>query len=160
MIKTRHLCATSLLAACLSIGGPAFAHGGGDMDYRGDCEHKRGWFKGKHHGGPMGRIKHMIHHLDLSDEQRDQVYAVMDEARPKFRGLMDEMREQRKSFRDLAIADEFDPKDAEAAAEAQSELMKQMMLTGAQVKADIFEILTPEQREEVKERMQKRRRFF
>ena len=157
---SRHLCSTSLLTACLCMSGPTFAQGG-DMDYRSDCQQERGWFKGKrHHGGPIGRIKHALHKLDLSDEQRDQVYVVIDEARPKFRDLMKDMRDQRKSFHELAMADDIDNRKIETAANAQSELMKRMMLEGAQVRADIFKVLTPEQREQVKKQMEKRRRYF
>ena len=154
---TRNLCHTSVLAALLCLSSPSFAHG--HMGDKPGCGHERSWFKGKDHG-PAGHLKHMLKRLDLSDQQREQLNTLFDAQAPKFRDLMTSMREQRQSLHELAMQDNFSPEQVASAADAQAQLMKQMILTGAELRAAAFELLTPEQREQVKQRMQDRKSRF
>lgn len=155
MKSTHYLCSASLLSTLLFFGSPTFAQG--NMSDKPDCGHERGWFKGKRQEhGPVGRIQHMLKPLDLTDEQRDKIETIIDTATPKFKGMMDEMQTQRKRLHVLAMADDFSADQVESAAEAQAQLMKQMILEGAQLRASVFDQLTSEQREEIKQHMQKR----
>lgn len=156
---SQHFYTTSLLTACLVAGSPAFANpdSGSPQD---DCKALHDWSKGKYHrGGPIDKIEHLSRRLDLSDEQQMQVQQLMDQTKPKFRALMNDMRDQRKAFDQLLMADNPSRDQIEAAVDKQSTAMKQMMLEGAQVRADFFALLTPEQRDRAKTLMQKRRRF-
>lgn len=156
---SRHFYTTSLLTACLVAGSPTFAAPDADSP-KDNCQARQDWSKGKHHrGGPIGKIEHLSRRLDLSDEQQQQVQQLMEQAKPKFSALMDDMREQRKAFDQLLMADNPSRDQIEAAVDKQSNAMKQMMLEGAQVRADFFALLTPEQRDQAKTLMQKRRRF-
>lgn len=158
MMKTKrryYLVGSALLASSLLIGGTALAHKDRDGGYEGGgygCKEHRGWFMGKRHGGggPMGHLKHTLHKLDLTEQQEDEIDALFDNSRADFRDLRDKMMDQRDEFHDLVSADKYNAKKIEAAADAQSKLMKRMMLQGAKLKSDIHAILTPEQREEAK----------
>ena len=159
MKHTRHLCSMSLLATILCFSSPIFAQG--NMDGKPDCGHERGWFKGKRHdGGPIGHFKHMLNRLELSDKQHEEIKSIIDNATPGFRDLMTEMKNQKTAMHELTLQDDFNPEAIGAAADSQAQLMKKMMLTSAQLKGDIFAKLTPEQRKDLKQHMQKRRHRF
>lgn len=112
---------------------------------------------GEHPGG-VGGAKHMgmfgriLHQLDLTDEQKQEVKSITEAAAPQFRALGEQMRELRHS--DMAMLPEngFDEAQAIASAQAHADVMKQMMILGARVKADLFALLTPAQRAQVREK--------
>lgn len=158
--RIHYLVGSTFLATSLLIGGTAFAHkdkqGGYEEGGYGKggygCQEHRGWFMGKHRGGggPMGHFKHTLHKLDLTEQQEEEIDTLFDNSRSDFRELRDEMMDQREEFHDLVSADKYNAKKIEAAADAQSKLVKRMMIQGAKLKSDIHAILTPEQREEAK----------
>lgn len=156
MNKTGLFSTISLLTVSLLFTNPVFAHGG--MGYDSERPHQKSMFRGKHHkGGPLGYVKHIMRSLELSDQQREDIEQVVEEARPGFTEIMEAMRSQRQEIHELVTADSTDMAAIEAAAEAQSQLMKQMIIEGAQTKTAIFQILTKDQRNQLRERMEKRR---
>lgn len=158
MFCKRKLIGSLLLVSALSSGSWVLAEESSEMSQ--NCKHERSWFKGKHHAeGPVGMMKHMLNRLDLTDQQHTQIYALIDAATPQLRDLMRDMKKQRKALHDLAMAEPLDQAAIEMAADQQAQLLKQMILQGSQLRSSIFALLTPEQREEVTQRMQKKRRF-
>ncbi|CAA0107782.1 Uncharacterised protein [BD1-7 clade bacterium] len=85
--------------------------------------------------------------LQLTSEQRDEIKTIVKKAKT-------EGRAQREAHRQVSIA-KLDPTAAdyqtqvEAIADAKAAMVKQRILKQAQVRADIYQILTPEQREKM-----------
>lgn len=95
--------------------------------------------------------------LDLSQEQKDKLFE-MRQAREA------EMYEQRKAInaanvelRDLAKAEKFDADKAKKAATDLGQAKGQMALIKAQSRADFMALLTPEQKQKLAERKEKRK---
>ena len=126
---------------------------------------------GFHHGpmgGPpeIGRVLHLAGRLErvaeeigLSEEQRDAIHAVVDQARPQLRDLGRELRGNRDALRDASAPDSYDAAAVESLAVTQGELIAQAIVLGAQVRHDVLALLTPEQRERL-EAMRAERRGF
>ncbi len=159
MNKIGYLSTLSLLAISLLIVNPASAHPGG-KGFDSERPQSQGMFRDKHHrGGPLGYVKHIMRSLDLSDEQKEQIDQIVESAQPAMSETVDEMRLQRQKIHALVSAETFDREQIEVAAEAQSQLMKRMIVEGAEIKASIFEILTSDQRDQIRQKMEKRRGF-
>jgi len=100
-------------------------------------------------GGPMGMrggpMVAGLRGLDLTEAQRGQVKSIMDSHQNEFRAIGEKQRAAREAMRELLDADVIDEgairaKSAEAASsEADAAILN------AKVRAEVKEILTPEQ---------------
>lgn len=108
------------------------------------------------HGFGPHRLFKMIHHLDLTREQREKIGAVMDEHRPQMRTFMLDMLDAKKALQDILNNPSFDEKAVSALAKAQAKNAENMFLSSAAAFAEIGSILTVEQRKELSQRMEKR----
>jgi protein CpxP len=86
--------------------------------------------------------------LKLSDEQKTQVQTILDDSKTRVRHLMESMRESRKQAENLGLDGVFNEEQVTQIANRQSETMKQLFIEKEKTKAQIFAILTPEQRAE------------
>jgi periplasmic protein CpxP/Spy len=105
-----------------------------------------------HHGGPMMQLRG----LDLSDAQRDQVFKIFHEQAPAAHEQMKQMHSARQELMKLAAADRFDEARARQAADLQAKALSALALQRAQTMHRVREILTPEQRQRLDERTQRR----
>ena len=120
-------------------GGPGGMHGQGNLDFL------------------LGIVGDAI---GLSDEQRDQIEAILDEGRPAIQELREQAREAGQQFRDSRQPGQFDEDAVRAFAESQAQLHTDIMVETMRLKAQVFSVLTPEQQtqlEEMRERRQDRR---
>ena len=109
------------------------------------------------HGFGPHRLFKMIHHLDLSREQREKVGLVMDKHRPQMRTFMLDMMDAKKALQEILNDPNYSPTAVEALAKSQAANAESMFLATASTFAEIGGILTPEQRKQVSQRMDKRR---
>lgn len=113
----------------------------------GDGPRGGGGMHGQRHGGPgFGGPARIFSELDLTDEQEDKIFAIMDNVRSEARPLMREFRDTREDLAQLLGAATIDKAAVEAlradrVAKADEASKK---LTEALVSA--AEVLTPEQR--------------
>ena len=105
-----------------------------------------------HHGGPMMQLRG----LDLSDAQRDQVFKIFHEQAPAAHEQMKQVHSARQELMKLAAADRFDEARARQAADVQAKALSALALARAQTMHRVREILTPEQRQRLDERMERR----
>ena len=105
-----------------------------------------------HHGGPMMQLRG----LDLSDAQRDQVFKIFHEQAPAAHEQMKQVHSARQELMKLAAADRFDEARARQAADLQAKALSALALARAQTMHRVREILTPEQRQRLDERMERR----
>ena len=106
--------------------------------------------------GPMGMIGPMIERLGLSDAQKDQVKAIMQSHADEFKALAERAGTAHRALDQAVMADTVDDgairqKSAEAAA-----VDADMAVASAHARAEVFQILTTEQRDQLKEFAAKR----
>lgn len=122
----------------VSAQGPGFGQGPG----------QRGMGPGGpgHGPGPMA----MLRQLDLTDAQRTQIRAIMDESRPA-EGQMKTMGDLQKQLHDAIFADTPDEAKIEQLKAAIGEAETAVLAHRISVEMKIAQVLTPEQRAKARE---------
>lgn len=95
------------------------------------------------------RLFKLLHHLDISREQRTAIGEVMDQHRPVMREFMFDMMDGKKALHGILTSPDYDPKQIEELAMLQAKNAEEMFLATAKTFAEISAILTPEQRQEL-----------
>jgi Spy/CpxP family protein refolding chaperone len=112
------------------------------------------WSFSRHGGGH--RFERAIERLDLDADTQARVDALFDAARPAQRELARSLREQGEELRELmkdpAATEEAVVAKVDAISKLSAEMRKQEIRTAFQVRA----LLTPEQRQQLAEKMDKR----
>ncbi len=145
---TKSLFAATAVAALLTA--TAFAAGG---------RHDRG---GMHDGGPPmdgmggmgmhpGMLDRMADELGLSDAQRQTIRGLFEAARPAMQANRDEMRKNAELLRNAEPGDKDYQAVVERVSRASGELASRAVGDGAQLRARVWAVLTPEQRVKAKE---------
>jgi protein CpxP len=107
-----------------------------------------------HMGGfENGGFDRIARDLNLSDEQKAQAKQVFEDSKSRVEPLMKQLRENRQQVKDLGTDGVFDEQKVQEIADAQANLMKQMFIEKEKGKAQLFAILTPEQREQAKQKI-------
>ena len=109
-------------------------------------------FGGRHHdGGPAM----MLRGLDLTAEQKAQVKEIMEASRINVEPLMTQLRDGHKKIADLGTDGKFDQATVEAAANEQAAVMAKLIVEKEKAKAQVFTILTDEQKAKAAEQRAK-----
>lgn len=107
-----------------------------------------GRFRGRHRGtGPEDRTARMVRRLGLTEEQREQVQAILESERKTAAPLRQQLAETRKKMREAALAEPFDESAIRRLAERRSEMRVELDISRARARSRIHALLTPEQRE-------------
>ena len=107
---------------------------------------KREGFGGKGFGGRG--FERITQKLNLTDEQKTQVKTITEDSQTRLKPLMESLRENHKQAENLGIDGTFNEEQVNQIAGSQSETMKQLFIEKEKTKAQIFAVLTPEQRAE------------
>src|SRR3984885_9281858 len=97
-----------------------------------------GWH---HHRGPW----HMLSKLGLSDAQKTQIKSIMTAAKPEMQSLHQQMRANMQKLEQTQPSDANYSAIASQVSQAHGSLSAQMMTQRANVRAQIFKVLTPAQ---------------
>ena len=108
---------------------------------------KREGFGGRMGFGGRG-FERIAEKLNLSDEQKTQVKTILEDSKTRVKPLMESMRESRQQAENLGTDGTFNEEQVNQIANRQSETMKQLFIEKEKTKAQIFAVLTPEQRVE------------
>ena len=111
-------------------------------------------------GGGYGYNSRVLDRLDLSKEQRQSIWNIMDEQRDAMRANRDEMVEIRKSLREAVKADTYDEATVQQLANKKAQLMTEMTVQRTANMHRIRKLLTAEQLtqlDEMEQRFSKRR---
>ena len=125
--------------------GPGYARG--MMGYGPGYGPGGGYGPGMMGGGSGGGLAA----LELSDEQRDKVFAIQEEHRKKNWAVMGEMRSEQFKLRSMYRGEKL---DADKIAEQQKKvdgLRQQMLKSRVETHNQIAAVLTPEQRKKLKQ---------
>jgi protein CpxP len=112
-------------------------------DHKGGHE-GRGFGKrgGHHRGGGM-----MLRGADLTDAQKAQVKEIMEASKAKVKPLRESMKANREKLRLATENGKFDEAQVLAIANESASVSAQLLVERQRTKSQIFNILTPEQRE-------------
>lgn len=128
---------TGLAAICL-VAAPVLAQGG-PMG-QGPNPH------GPHDPGMM--IRHMADQLELTEAQRDQVRAILEQNKAANQGNREAVRLAHEALAELLHAETFDEVAIRAVADDLAAAQTEMLLSHAWIVRDLRGVLTPEQLEE------------
>jgi Spy/CpxP family protein refolding chaperone len=132
--------------------GPVGGWGGG----RGPHGGGPGWFGDPEGGDGLHFFEHMLprlaEDLGLSDEQLEEIQAILDAARPEIEDLIEQLREGREAYR-ASIDDPtvFDEPAFRTHAEAQHKIQTELGVVAGKARADALKVLTPEQLAQLEE---------
>jgi periplasmic protein CpxP/Spy len=129
-------------------GGPAQEHG---MSSR-MVEHgpfPGGMFHGGEMFGESNDVPPMLEHLRLSEAQQDKIFAIMHAQAPQAHELGKAIRKAHQGLHELVTGANFDDAKARALADALGKAVADSTLLHARTHRQIFDVLTPEQRQEL-----------
>lgn len=109
---------------------------------------------GEHHRGkhdPAAMMQKMAERLELSEQQTEQVRAVMNEVHPRMQAAHANLRQSRAALQELSTAAAFDATAIRAAADAHGAALADMMVLRAEMRHRIGQELTEEQRARMEE---------
>jgi periplasmic protein CpxP/Spy len=133
---------TAMLTAAMLLGGVAMAHGNQDGKSFGKCDRQ----------GPARMLNRLD---DVTDAQREQIKALVEERRGEMQGVKGEMRVHRQAMRE-AIERGASREELRMLADQQAAHMSAMMLSRAETAQQVRDILTEAQREQLREMRQQR----
>ena len=108
-------------------------------------------------GGPMGMLPMMARELNLTDAQKDQIKAIGESHRQEWKALADRGRSAHEALQQAVTVETVDEalirqKSAEVAA-----VEADLAVARARANAEVFRILTPEQKAQALEQAKQRR---
>jgi protein CpxP len=109
-------------------------------------------FDGRGPGGPGHGFGHFPGHLQLSEAQRDKLFAIHHAAAPQRRQNEKAVRRAHEALRALGDADRFDDAKAAAASRELGQAIAAQALLQEKVHAQTLAVLSPEQREQLRKR--------
>ncbi len=136
------LVAGSLATGAVCAGAPAVAGEG----YQG--AHAKGYGR---HGNPQAHMERMAERLNLTAEQRTAMREIFDRTRPQMGELRDKLADNRQQLRTLGQGTTVDEAQVRRLADAQGQLMAEMIVLRTKMRSEINAILTEEQRQQLKE---------
>ena len=148
-MKTRHIILTIAVAVLCTAPMAALAQGGGPGG-------GPGWHGGRPGNDHLGFFEHKLpqlaEELGLSDEQLEKIKNIADTARPEIEKYVEQLRDERESYR-TANDDPtfFDEEAFRTHAAAQHEIQIELMVLVGKARAEIFAQLTAEQIEQLEE---------
>ncbi len=139
----KSLLVTSLLVSSVGLVTIASAKSYGDGPGCGRSSHHAG--TGQYDGGKGRHLKHLARRLNMTDEQRADIEAVLDNSREQMAEMRAEMRANRAQLRDLTRQAELDEAAVRGMADRQGDLKAEMIVLRARQRSEMKALLTDEQ---------------
>ena len=139
-MKVNRYFAALLAASSVALALPAEAHRGGGHD--------------GHGGGGM----RLMRQLDLSAEQREHASKIFEAQRPALRERANAEREAHRALRQAVRDPSADPGRIRELADAAGRAHADAILLRAETMRRVFALLTPEQRQKLEQRQERRSR--
>lgn len=105
-------------------------------------------------GGGFGSERgfmRMAEKLNLSDEQKTRVKQIMEDSKTRVKPLMESLRAGHQEVENLGTDGTFNEAEVQKIAASQAETTRQLIIEKEKTKAQIFAVLTPEQRAQAAE---------
>ena len=119
----------------------------------------------RHQRGPQGmpvvqQLMRGLKRLDLDDEQKASIKAVMQDLKAEVRPIMQEIKAGHVQLKELIKADSYDEKAVATLAEQEGNLAAERLMITSKALSEVFSQLTDEQRDQLAamadERMERR----
>jgi Spy/CpxP family protein refolding chaperone len=101
--------------------------------------------------GPMGFLGPILPRLNLTAAQKDQVKTIMESHAADFKTLRDQGSPAHQALEQAMLTDPVDDNAVTAASAQVAAVDAQMAVLSAHVRSEIFQILTDEQKAQVKQ---------
>lgn len=92
----------------------------------------------------------------LSEEQRKKIRDIANSARMEMMKTSGELRQGQEMMKSISMAKTFDESKAKTIADSQGKLYAKMIYMRMKIRHQIFQVMTPEQRKKLQERMSRR----
>lgn len=129
----------------LTAGAASAGDGEGDRERRHSMSHPGGPSMMHGMGDPQRMVERMSHWLELDETQQQDLANVWLAAEPQFKSLRNRLRTNRESIAGLKVGNVNYEQDVHTLATENGQLATEMTLLAAQLRADIYARLTPEQ---------------
>ena len=162
-MTARNIILTITAAALIAAPGLIFAQQGPGGSCDGEGPHGPAGHGGPKGGGSFsdGPAHHLLRmlprladRLELSDTQQDQIHAIIDAQKPAMEALRDQASAARDAFRATYDLGDYDEAAFRAFFESQAQIHVEMQLLGAETVSQVWQVLTPEQQEDLLELME------
>ncbi len=100
---------------------------------------------------PPFLVEKIADELGLSDEQKTNAKQILEEAKTRIEPLFNSIKESRQPIKDLGTDGNFDEAKVTQLADQRAVEMKQLFIEKEKTKAQLFAILTPQQREKARQ---------
>lgn len=148
-LKTTLATAALVILPALAIAQPPAAPDGPFSPKSGACQ------RGDHEGGPRHQAggrhdqgPHWLRGLNLTEQQRDQVFELMHKEAPARYSAAKQARAQHDALQKLAAAERFNEGEAKKLADTIGKAHADMTLQRLKTERQILALLTPEQRQQ------------
>jgi len=114
-----------------------------------------------HHGDffePMMGV--MTDLLDLTEAQQAQIKQIHENAKPTLKPLWQQEHQSHRAMMDLITSGNFDQAKAQAIANQEAQIHAQLEVQHAQLMAQAYQVLTPEQKTKLNEFLAKRQQHM
>jgi len=148
MNKRTRIITAFLAASSIALAVPfaAQARPGGDGFFEGGCRAQGDMMK---HGGMRGgHGGDMMRQLDLTEAQQDKMFELRYAMAPQMREEMKTMRAASQSLRDMMQKGEYDEAKVKDLTEQRAQAMSRMAQLRAKNQHEVYQLLTPEQRDQ------------
>ena len=163
-MKTRNIILTIVAAALIAVPGSAVAQSGPGGGGYGPHGGHHGGFAGGGGGNILQFLEHALprlaERLELSDEQVAQIQAILDEEGPVIQGHVEELRSGREEWRETNDPAVFEENSVRTFAESQGLIHVKLMVAADRAKARVFQVLSPEQQQQLEEMRNNRDKRF
>jgi periplasmic protein CpxP/Spy len=101
--------------------------------------------------GQFGRLLTLRSELGITTDQREQIRGIVKSHRQELATALKPVAEKRRALRDATLAENPDDAAIHAAADELGKAIGDAAVVGAKIKAEVHQVLTPEQRNKVSE---------
>jgi Spy/CpxP family protein refolding chaperone len=105
---------------------------------RADCEF--------HHGRHWGHHNHFWKKVNLTDDQKKEMFSIRLDERAKMKPLFQKLGDGRKQLADVERTGKFDEAKVQAIAKSQADILADIIVEKVRMKTRMYAVLTPEQR--------------
>jgi len=106
--------------------------------------------------GDVDRTARQLRWLGLSDDQRQQLWAIADSYRSELREQRDALSDGHTAIQEMLISENYDPVQLSALADSQGNIVARMIEQHAQMTREMASVLTAEQATLLLEQIQSR----
>ena len=101
--------------------------------------------------GQFGRLLTLRSELGITTDQREQIRGIVKSHRQEIATVLKPVAEKRRALRDATLAETPNDATIHAAADELGKAIGDAAVVGSKIKAEVHDVLTPEQREKITE---------